>query len=251
MKKITCVIVDDLPACVRELENLLKINSPQIEILGTANNSKDALSLIKSKNPELLFLDIELGETDIFDVLNQLPEKNFKIIFVTGYDKYVLKALRLSAIDYLLKPVQQDELLAAIEKFSIESIHPSRFFESINTLSFNIDNANKLKKIGIPTKKGYVVKKIDELIYIEAFSNYSKLYFKNNISYTMSRTLAGIEELVGGYGFFRTHKTYLVNLIFIEFFDTESLTISLDTGTTLPVSIRRKSELLEVLKSVF
>lgn len=251
MKKISCVIVDDDPACVRELEYLLTAFAQKLEIVGIANNAKDALALIKKTKPELLFLDIQIGETDIFEVLSQIPIQDFKIIFATAHDKYILEALRLSAVDYLLKPVQEEELSFAINKFQKERLFPAKLVENINTLNFNINHSNKLKKIGIPTKKGYVVKEIKDLIYVEAFSNYSKFYFKNNINYTMSRTLADVEDMVNQFGFFRVHKTYLINLSYIDFFDTENLTVLLDTGQSVPVSIRRKSELLDVLKSVF
>jgi two-component system LytT family response regulator len=146
MQKMSYVIIDDEKACVRELQVLLNFNIPDFEMIGIANTPEEAFELLQSKKPDVVFLDIMLGNGTSFDILNKLENKSFNIVFVTGYEEYILQALRLSAVDYLLKPVQTDELLAALERVKAKIENKTEPVGMLDVLNYNMTKLNKTKK---------------------------------------------------------------------------------------------------------
>jgi two-component system LytT family response regulator len=250
MQKLSYVIIDDEKACVRELQALLNFNMPGFEMIGSANTPEEAFSLLQSKKPDVVFLDIMLGNGTSFDVLNKLENKSFNIVFVTGYEEYILQALRLSAVDYLLKPVQTDELLAALSRLKAKIEDKTEPVGMLDVLNYNMTKLNKTKKISIPYNKGYVVRNLDELVFIQASGNYTELHFSDKKSFILTKTLSEFEAMLINYNFFRIHQSYLINILFIDFFNGEELTLVLSTGETLPVSTRRRPFLLEKLKTI-
>ena len=174
----------------------------------------------------------------------------FKVIFVTGHHEYILKALRLSASDYLIKPVVPKELIEALERFDQNGEKTETVDNRLKALELNLNNVNKFKKIGISTKNGYIFKDVHDLAFVEGKSNYCELNFTDNSKFTLAKTLLVQEEILEPFGFFRIHQSYLINLSKVELYNNNDNTLKLASGQTLPVSTRRRVLLLEKVKSI-
>jgi two-component system, LytTR family, response regulator len=251
MHKFKYIVLDDEAACINELLFILKKNAPDLELVGQASSFDEAIKLFADQKPDIAFLDIDIKGKNVFDLLPLINWQGVHIVFVTAHEDYILKALRLSAVDYLLKPIQTEELLTALNKIRGAYNTPlASSHISLDTLLHNLNRYNKVKKIGIPHTKGYAFKDLSELIYIQAAGNYSELYFTDGKKYLLAKTLGEYESLLAEFHFIRIHQSYLVNLAFFEYFNSEDLTLTLSSGKTLPVSTRRKTILLEKVKMV-
>lgn len=246
---IKALIIDDEPSAVTTLQLLLERYVPEIKELKSTRDVQEGLELIKNFQPQLLFLDIQMPVMTGFELLKKVPEINFNIIFTTAYDHYAIEAIRFSALDYLLKPIDADELRAAADKFiikkTLESYHQSLY----NNLLHNISaNDNKDFRLALPTNKETVFCYPEEIIRLEGESNYTRFYFTDKKNLLTSRTLKEYEEILVTHGFVRAHKSHLVNKKHIVSYNAEGMLVMKD-ASRVEISRRRKEEVLAAIKT--
>lgn len=240
---IKAIIVDDEPYCCESLATLLERYCPEVKVAGICSNGLDALKTIHQQQPDLVFLDVEMPKMNGFEMLEQLPAVNFDLIFTTSYDKYALKAIRFSAIDYLLKPIDREELQKAVQKVTQRSQRP--IAQQLEILMQKINNSSApFSRIALPTMEGLQMVPVDSIVCCESDSNYTTLLMKNKQKLIVSRTLKDIEEMLEEHGFVRVHHSHLVNLNEVEkYVKGEGGYLVMSDGTTVDVS-RSKKELL-------
>lgn len=244
---IKAIIVDDEPYCSEALVALLEEYCPQVNIAGVYHNAAAALNGIHLQSPDLVFLDVEMPRMNGFEMLEQLPAVNFELIFTTGYDQYALKAIRFSAIDYLLKPVESSELQKAVQKVIQRVQKP--MVQQLEILMQKIHHpSTPISKIAMPTMEGLQMIPVDAIISCEADSNYTILYLKDKKKIIVSVTLKEIEELLEEHSFARVHRCYLANLNEIEkYVKGEGGYLVMSDGSSIDVSRNRKESLLKKL----
>lgn len=234
------IIVDDKPGPKKVLKNLLAEYFPKIQIIAEANDVSEGIKVITQHKPQLVFLDVEMPDGTGFNLLEQIDVIDFKVIFTTGYEKYAIKAFKFSAIDYLLKPIDPEDLKIAVEKAE-EEIKKGDLQLKVGTLLSNVqETSDTLKKI---------ILKDADTIHLEAASNYTKFYLTEDRQILVSNTLKEYETLLEKAGFFRCHKSYIVNLTAISKFDRKGKgNIILANDTIIPISPRKKEEFLALLE---
>ena len=243
---LKAVIVDDEPYCCEALATLLE-DCADIEVMAICHSAADALAAIKKYSPVLVFLDVEMPKMNGFEMLEQLSSVNFEIIFTTSYDQYALKAIRFSAIDYLLKPVDSEELQKAIQKVVHRSQKP--IAQQLEILMQKIHQpSTPINKIAMPTMEGLQMIPVDSIISCESDSNYTILFLKNNKKIIASRTLKDIEELLEEHSFARVHRCYLANLNEVEkYVKGDGGYLVMSDGKTIDVARNKKEVLLKKL----
>jgi len=215
IQMIKATIVDDEPYCCEALATLLERYCPDVKILDICYSAAAALQSISEHRPQILFLDIEMPHMNGFELLQKIPEINFELIFTTSYDQYAIKAIRFSALDYLLKPIDREELQKAVHKAVQRMLHPHR--EQIEILLQKLSHPTiPINKIAIPTVEGLQMIFVESVISCLSDSNYTVLLLKNKQKIIASRTLKEIEEMLEDYSFARVHHSYLVNLNEVE-----------------------------------
>jgi len=245
---ITAIIVDDEPYSCESLATLLERYCPNVKLLDICYSAADALKAIGEQVPTLIFLDIEMPGMNGFEMLQKLPSINFSIIFTTSYDQYAIKAIRFSALDYLLKPIDREELQNAVQKAVHYMKHPLP--QQIEVLLQKLNHPTvAVNKIAIPTMEGLQMILIETIISCASDSNYTILYLKNRQKIIASRTLKDIEEMLEDYSFVRVHHSYLVNLNEVEkYIKGEGGYLLMSDKTTVDVSRSRKEILLKKLQ---
>jgi two-component system, LytTR family, response regulator len=246
---IKTIIVDDEHHASEFLEKMLKRYFPNKFIICKTNESiDDAVKAIEIYQPDLVFLDIQMPNKNGFELFKEIKEINFDVIFTTAHSEFAIHAIKMSALDYLLKPINYIDLLGAINRFEIKNRKVNQQ-NQFAILIENIDSGETAhKKIAIATETGFEFVKFNTIIYLEAQSNYTKFYLSNNLTLITSKTLKHFEELLPSDLFFRTHKSYLVNMNFIKRFSkVDELLIELITGQKLPVSVRKKEEFINAI----
>lgn len=243
---IKAIIVDDEPYCCETIATLLE-DCDDVEIVAECYNGIDALEVIRKYSLGLVFLDVEMPKMNGFEMLKQLPSINFEIIFTTSYDQYALKAIRFSAIDYLLKPIDEEELKNAVQKVIRRSQNP--IAEQLEILMQKIHQpSTPVAKIAMPTMEGFQMIKIDSIISCEADSNYTTLHLKGNKKIVVCRNLKDIEELLEDHSFTRVHRCHVVNLNEVEkFVRGEGGYLIMSDGSSIDVSRNRKDQLMKIL----
>ncbi len=244
---ISAIIVDDEPKSRDVLKTLLNRFCTEVEILDQAGSITEAKELIQKHNPELLFLDIEMPGGNGLQLLESGATGSAEVIFVTSYAHYAITALRLSAVDYLLKPIEVEELRAAIDR--VVERKRNKTTSNLNVLRENLNQGTTLQKIAIPGMQDVRFVKVTDIIRIEGDSNYSFIYIDGGEKIHSSRTLGDFEELLTGQkNFFRTHKTHLVNLDHVvKLIKTEGGYLEMKDGSQVEISRRRKTEVLQLL----
>ncbi len=246
---IKALLIDDEVRATDSLQLMIEKFVPEISQVWVCNDARNAAAMIHSLQPDLLFLDIRMPHITGFDVLNALPNKHFKVIFTTAYDEYAIKAVRFSAFDYLLKPVDAKELIDAIKRFMQEKENPAQQYEMVKNISINMElQHDRQFRLALPDKEGVHFLMPHEIIRCEAVGNYTRFYIVNNRQYTSSKNLGEYEELLTPFNFIRTHKSHLINKKFISFIDHDSFVILKDS-TRVEISRRRKSEVMAALRS--
>ena len=246
---IKAIIVDDEPYCCETIVSLLEDYCQNVEISGVYHNGADALSSILKLQPDLVFLDVEMPKMNGFEMLEQLPSINFDIIFTTSYDQYALKAIRFSAIDYLLKPVDREELQKAVQKVMQRS--QRTIAQQVEILMQKLHQPSKsISKIALRTMEGLQMIPVDQIISCESDSNYTILLLKNKKKLIASSTLKEIEEALEDHSFARVHRSYLVNLNEVEkYVKGEGGYLIMSDGSIINVSRNKKELLLKRLLS--
>jgi len=245
---IKAIIVDDEPYCCEALSILLSRYCPQVEVAGIYHSGAQALEPIKEQLPQLLFLDIEMPRMNGFELLEKIKSLNFELIFTTSYDQYAIKAIRFSALDYLLKPIDREELQLSIQK--VEQRLQSPLPQQIDLLFQRLQNPLGLfSKIAIPTMEGLQMVSVDHIVHCVSDSNYTILTLKDRQKVVASRTLKEIEELLEDYHFLRVHHSSVVNLNeVIKYIKGEGGYLVMSDGSSINVSRSRKEGLLKKLQ---
>jgi two-component system, LytTR family, response regulator len=246
---VKILLVDDERKATDSLRLMLERLVPGDQQIESCNDARKAAARIHQFNPDLLFLDIRMPHFSGFEVLESVFQKNFKVIFTTAYDEYAIRAIRFSAFDYLLKPIDAEELMQVWKRFEqgrLEPVSPAALFTNI-THNLNLQLHNQFR-LALPFRDGVYFLYPHEIIRCEAMSAYTKFYTHNNRQLVSSRNLGEYEELLSAYQFIRTHKSHLVNKTFISYLDHEGFVILKD-GTKVEVSRRRKEEVMELLKA--
>jgi len=245
---IKAVCIDDEMHCLKTLTMLLKEYCPDVEVMDKCNDAETGIRAIEKHKPELVFLDIEMPAMNGFELLEKIPEVNFELIFTTSYDKYALKAIHFSALEYLLKPIDGEELQKAVQKAARRLQHPlSQQIEILFQKLHSLPGA--MHKLAVPTMEGLQMISIDSIINCTSDGNYTIFILKNKQKLISSRTLKEIEEMLEDHSFFRVHHSHLVNLNEIEkYIKGEGGYLLMSDGATVDVSRRRKEMLLKKLQ---
>ena len=249
---LKAIIIDDEQHCVDVLSAMLeKKFKAEVELTGTASSAAAGKELIAIKKPDLVFLDVEMPNETGLDLLMSLEKIDFEVIFITAHEQYALKAIKLNALDYLLKPFSVEDLQEAIDKCSQKRSN-SFNAEALKSMIDNLRSpAAETKKIGLPTSNGIRFVNIKDISHIESENNYSHFFFSDKTKLIVSRTLKEFEDMLEGYHFFRIHNSHLINLAYVQsYLQKDGEYIILTDGSKLEVSRRRKADLLEVLKKL-
>lgn len=241
------VIIDDEAGVRNTISSLLSVNFPDIKILSTAASVAEGYEAIINCRPDLVFLDIGLPDGTAFDLLKKFSGITFRIIFVTGHQEYALDAIKVSALDYLLKPVDPDELIKAVEKAG-EIINHEEQMLKFRALAENIQGRKILKRIILHTADHLQLVSVSDIIRAEADSNYTTFFLAGGKHVLVSRTLKEFEELLSGSGIIRVHQSHLVNIEQIDrFVKKDGGYLLLKDGAKVPVSSSLKKQVLQSL----
>lgn len=245
---LNALLIDDEPACLDSLEKDLAQYCPSINVLGKCASAKEGLQAIKKHNPDLVFLDIEMPWMNGFELLETLENITFEVVFITAYDQYALRAFRISAADYLLKPVDKDDLIAAVQKV-MERKGRLLTREHFDLLVQNLQpQPGGVRRIGLPTRDGYDIVPVADVIYCEADGNYSHIYLAGGKKMFVTRSMKDLENTLEEHAFCRIHHAFLVNINHcLHYQRGDGGSVSLTGGATLPVSRAKKEEFLEKL----
>lgn len=251
MLTINALIIDDEEHCREALQQLITEDFPEIHLLEVCTNPKDGITAIKKHDPDLVFLDVEMPGMTGFEMLQQLPEINFALIFTTAYDKYAVRAFKASALDFILKPVGKDELSESLLKVKakIKKENPS---QQLEVLYENMKRAaDPLKKIIIPTINGFDYVMVQDIIRLESDSNYTTFHFKDKTKLMVAKTLKDYEDLLSDHHFFRVHQSHLVNLRYLKkYIRGEGGIAVMEDGKEVDISRRRKEDFLKALQNL-
>jgi len=247
---LTAIIVDDEVPGIESLQILLKKYCPSVKVTDVANSIDEAEVKIASLNPDIVFLDIEMPGGNGFEVLKRLKNISFNIIFTTAHDRYAIKAIKHSALDYLLKPIDPDELIEAIEKCEekkkkgIHTYQP----EKIEAILDAFNQTKKIQKLPVKTLDGVVFVNLNDIVRLSAHSNYTSIFLVTGKKIVASKTLKEFEDLLVGMNFFRVHNTHIVNLTYIDKYKKgEGGSVIMTDSSEVEVSRAKKIELLSLL----
>ena len=245
---IKAFAVDDEPAAISTLSLMIERYVPEITTLKTTNRPQDALEIIASYQPDLVFMDIQMPGLTGFDVLRQLDHIKFEIIFTTAFDQYAIEAIRFSALDYLLKPIDAEELKQAVQRFITNKSEAEKSRADLyDNLLHNIKATQAEFKLAISSSDGVFFFNPNQIIRLEAESNYTRFFFTDKRPLIVAKTLGEYEELLSPHGFLRTHRTHLVNRKYVQSFQPEGYLLMKD-NSKVEISRRRKEEVLETLR---
>jgi len=242
------IIVDDEIHCLDTLSILINDYCPDIQIMEQCSSARKAIKAVELFQPKLVFLDIEMPMMNGFEFLEQFDDIPFKVIFTTSYDQYAIKAIKFSALDYLLKPIDSKELIAAVKKVERQKAVPSQ--DQFQLLMDQIKHRDGgFTRIAIPTVEGFELIPVDQVTYCEADDNYTHLHLKNKHKITACRSLKEMEEQLSNFSYFvRVHYSYLVNLNeVLKYVRGEGGYLLMSDNTTVTVSRSRKVQLMKKL----
>lgn len=248
MKNVRTAILDDEISNIEILKRIL-LDCESVEVVWTADNLDDALAHIEGEKVDVVFMDIQLPPYTSFELLPKISNINFEIVFVTAYQEYAVRALKLAAMDYILKPFKASDIVAAIEKVRNKQ---SKYGEITGLIkNFFTNSPENFSKIVVHVADGYDIVDISKIMYIEALDSYSKIKLAGNVSYVASKSLKDFEELLTEKGFYRVHKSYLINIRhMIKIVKGAGASIIMTDGASIPISARKKDVFFEELKGV-
>lgn len=246
---IKALIIDDEAAAAHVLQMMIEKYVPEITDLRIATKIDEATTIVTNFEPDIVFQDIVMPEKNGFEFLSELGKIDFEIIFTTAYDEYAIRAIRFSALDYLLKPINSEELKIAIERFLEKRNQQQESDLLLKNLLNNLEQKKESEfKLAIPTITGALFFSPAEIMRLEGEGNYSRFYLTNDRKYLSAKTMKEYEEILVSHSFLRIHKSHLVNKQFIDNYLNEG-TIVLKDKTALPVSRQRKQEVAAILKN--
>lgn len=244
------LIIDDETKSCRILRKLLNTYCPDVDVIAEAYSAATGIEAIKKYRPDLVFLDIQMPEGDGFYLLQQLEEINFRIIFITAHDQYAIKAIKFSALDYLLKPLNIDDLVSAVDRYR-NSYDFNNEKKRVDHLRDNLSKAKgKLDRIAIPGMNEVHFIEIGSIIRIESEGNYTHFYTDKPEHFLVANTLKEYDELLSGHHFFRVHQSHLINLKKVtKYIKGKGGNVVLSDGSTVDVAVRKKEEFLKALNA--
>lgn len=248
MKSYKALIIDDEPKLRKVLAIKLEQHCPMVSVVGLGSDISEGYDLIQKHQPDLIFLDISMPGGSGFDLLEKFKAINFEVIFVTGYNDYVLDALKASAVDYLLKPVITEDLISAVQKATIQ-LEQKEKVRLYNLLQHNLDNiGSQQTKVAIPGASAYDFVMVEDIIRCEGWQKYTKIFLSNDKPILSSYNIGIFKDMLERYGFYQTHKSHLINLQHILKYLKEGKVI-MSNSDVVPVSRRKKEDFAEqVLK---
>ena len=247
---LKAIIVDDEHDNREALRAALTDYCPDVELLRICDSAQDGARAIESLNPDIVFLDIQMPFMSGFDLLKRFPDPQFDVIFVTAHNQYAIKAIKFSALDYLLKPLDVDELCDAVNK-ALHKRNKADYHLRMQSFIQNVNNHKAgIGKLAIPTLEGLLFLDISEIIFCKADDNYTEIFLKSKEKKVVSKTLKDVEEMLEGYSFFRIHQSHLINLKFIERYVKADGYVVMKDGTSLDVARRKKEEFLSALSKM-
>ncbi len=244
---IRAIIIDDELHCISRIKKLLaEYHSQTVVLAGAFQNVADGLKGIRELKPELVFLDVQINEETGFDLLRSLPEINFEVIFTTAFEKYAVQAFKFSALDYLLKPVDPDDLQRSLTRLQ-EKLSKEELTKKMEVLFHNLKEIRGYsKKISIPTLNGYEFLQVSEILHCQSNINYTTIYLKDHRKLTVAKTLKEFEDLLSDYNFYRVHNSHLINLAYLKnYHKGKGGSVVMIDDTEIEVSLRRKEGLLQ------
>jgi two-component system LytT family response regulator len=245
---IKALFVDDEQTAIDLLQWLTHQYCPEITAIQSATTVEEAIGKIRSFHPDLVFLDIKMPKQNGFDLLLQVADCNFEVIFTTAFNEYAIQAIRFSALDYLLKPIDAQELVKAVERFRLKRASANGGIHLLRNFFFNISGGSKNKfKLAIPSVGEIKYVDTDNIIRLEAERNYTRFHIRKGNSFISSKTLKEYEIILKDHGFIRVHKSHLVNLSYIEKYDADGWLL-LSDDSRVEVSRRRKDYVVAKLK---
>ena len=241
------IIVEDMPQAVAALQADLEAYCPQVEVVGTASSVVSAAKLIQQIKPDIIFLDIMLGDGTGFDLLEIFPKLEARIIFTTASEEYALRAFRYAAVDYLLKPIDPEQLKVAVLR-AMQQMGSNR--ESLNVLREAIAQPEVLPtRLSLHTQERILVTDIDQIVRCEADGNNTRFVLANGEKIYVTKTLKQFDQLLERHQFVRVHQTHLVNFRFVKGFEKkDGGYLLLKNGDTIPVAVRKKVEVMQILE---
>lgn len=249
------LIVDDEKPNREGLKLLLAQHCPNVQVVGEAESSEQARRLLNEKDVDVLLLDINMPRENGFDLLDSLPHKKFKTIFVTAYAEYAIRAFKANAVDYLLKPIDEEELVAAIQRCSDQLAKPindeqliSVQEQSMNNVSYDLANKSYPKKLTLPHLYGFQIIAIDQIVYMEADGNYTNIHLLDKMKLVITKGIKEFENLLDPEAFFRVHKSALINLNYVKEYSSIDGQIAVMTnGAKVAISRRRLEEFMKAI----
>jgi two-component system LytT family response regulator len=246
---LKAIIVDDETASRETLANYLQKYCPEVELLALADSVKTGLVAIEKNEPDIVFLDVEMPFGNAFDLLEQVKEINFETVFVTAFSNYALKALNLSAAYYILKPIDIDELISAVQKIKISkerknnNNHTQILIENIKTIN------GQLHKLVLPVLDGFEVVQVKDIIRCQANDNFTDFYFAGGKRMLICRTLKFYEQVLEEFGFMRIHKSHLINLQYVKKYRKgKTGQVIMSDDSELELSVNKKDDFLNKMK---
>ncbi|WP_373520940.1 LytR/AlgR family response regulator transcription factor [Aquiflexum sp.] len=247
MKKYNVIIVEDEKAAQDQLIAMLG-KHPDLHLSGQSFNLEEASRMVSQYEPDLIFCDVDLPPGNAFDWLMGLPSIPFSIIFTTSYDTYAIRAFRLAAVDYLLKPLMEEELNQALDKFRAKN-QKANSLDHVQELLNNLNKSPQKKKIALPTLSGYLFVPIREIIRCESDNTYTTFHLIDKKTIIVSKTLKECETMLLEQDFFRVHNSHLINLAYVkEYLKGEGGQVKMEDGSYVDVSRRRKDEFLKKIR---
>ncbi len=235
------IIIDDEPDSVKLLQLQLSQHCPQVEVVGSYTSTVKAFDGIETLLPDLLFLDIEMPVMNGFEMLDKLLYTNFSLVFVTAYNQFALKAFRFNALDFLVKPIDTNELIEAVTKAE-QRIKPTS--SQLSMLQKQL-RGEPVTKIAIPSQHGVSFIDLNEIIFVEASNNYSKLVLTDGHHFLISKTLKDVQEVLEEDHFLRVHRQYIINLNHVKQFNRNEGVLTMSNGQHIPVARNQREHLIE------
>jgi two-component system, LytTR family, response regulator len=247
MEKIKAILIDDELSSLQNLRQKLDEFCPDLQVVAMAQKPEEAMLLIRHHKPDVIFLDIEMPKMSGFRMLDELGEYDFEIIFTTAYNHYAIDAIRISAFDYLMKPIAIKDLQVAVDRLG--KMRYSQTKEKIDILKTSMnDKKSQDDKIAIPTSEGLEFIPIKSILHIESSSNYSKIYFKETKPIVVTKLLKDFEDMLLPYNFYRVHNSHLINLAYIKkYIRGEGGQVVMQNGDVIDVARRKKEEFLKLI----
>lgn len=246
---LKAVIIDDIEQARITLKKDIEVYAPDVQVIGEASGVIEGVKLLRTLQADVVFLDIQMQDGSGFDLLDLIQDIQFRIIFITASDAHAIKAFRYAAIDYLLKPVDPDELKLAIEKLKEKSISENEKYKLLNE-SLKAGQKHQ-SKLALHTQEKIHVVNISDIVRCESNVNYTEFHFGDGKKLVVTKTLKEFEDLLVDHGFFRVHQSHLINTAFIkEFIKADGGSIRMENNHIIPVSTRKRNQVLEMIEKL-